>query len=88
MGGTRLVYVQTPNGPERREVTIGLSNDRMAEVVSGLNEGDEVVVNATVLLTPEEKAKFAPQSGGGAKGKGKGKGKDGKPGGGKPGPQG
>jgi hypothetical protein len=86
MGDTRRVYVQTANGPEARDVTIGLSNDRMAEVVSGLKEGDEVVVNPVVLLSAEEKARYAPTPAAGAKGKDKGKGGKGK--GGKGGPPG
>jgi multidrug resistance efflux pump len=81
MGNKRRVYVQTPSGAEAREVTIGLSNDKMAEVESGLEEGDLVVVNPRVLLSEKEKAQFSSDSG---KGKGKdgkdkdGKGKDGK----------
>jgi multidrug efflux pump subunit AcrA (membrane-fusion protein) len=78
MGNTRRIYVQTDNGPEARDVTIGLSNDRMAEVLTGLKEGDEVIVNPLVLLSAEEKAKFAPTPAGGAKGKDKGKDKGGK----------
>jgi hypothetical protein len=93
MGNKRRIYVSTPNGVEWREVTIGLSNDKMAEVESGLSEGDMVVVNPRVLLNEQEKAQFgetgayrssngggaAPKEGKWKDGKGKdGKGKDGK----------
>lgn len=99
MGDKRRVYVQTPEGPEPREVVIGLSNDKMAEVVSGLQEGETIIVNPRALLSDKEKAQFGESSyrasggnGGGwgegkEKGKGKGKGgKGGPPGGGKGGP--
>jgi multidrug efflux pump subunit AcrA (membrane-fusion protein) len=92
MGNKRRVYVQTATGHEAREVVIGLSNDKMAEVESGLQEGDLVVVNPRLLLSEKEKAKFgdsgpyrySPNGGGGAPGK-DGKGKGGWPGKGGPG---
>jgi HlyD family secretion protein len=74
MGKTRRIYVLTPSGPEPREVVIGLSNDKMAEVESGLVEGDQVIVNARMLLSDKEKA---------ALGEGRGKDKNGKDKGGK-----
>ena len=40
----------TPTGPEEREIQIGLSNEKMAEVQSGLQEGDQVVVNPKAIL--------------------------------------
>lgn len=74
MGDTRRVYVNGANGPEGRDVKIGMSNDRMAEVLEGIKEGEDVIVNPTAIMTAEEKAKFAPQpTGKGGKG-GKGKG--------------
>lgn len=98
MGNKRRVYVQTPEGPEPREAVIGISNDRMAEVVSGIEEGEQVVVNPRLLLNEKEKAQFgdatpyraAPveKGGKGEKGKGdKGKGdkSKGAPGNGPPG---
>ena len=87
MGDKRRVYVQTPAGPQPRDVAIGLSNDRMAEVLSGLAAGEEVIVNPRVVLTPAEKAQLGepgtyspvgekgPSGKGKDKGKGKGKGK-------------
>ncbi len=51
MGATREVFVKTADGGyERRPVTLGLYNERMVEVRSGLNEGDEIAVNPKVLL--------------------------------------
>jgi multidrug efflux pump subunit AcrA (membrane-fusion protein) len=56
MGNKRKCYVLTPNGPQEREVELGLSNDKMVEVLSGLNEGDEVVVNPRALMSEKERA--------------------------------
>jgi HlyD family secretion protein len=84
MGKKRRVYVQTEDGPVAREVVVGMSNDRMAEIEDGLVEGEEVILNPRVLLTDAEKASYgeAPTAkGGGGKEKGgKEKGKGGKDG--------
>lgn len=61
MADKRVVYVVDPNSPSGaspREVVVGLSNDKMAEIVSGLEEGEEVVVNPRLLLSEKEKAKY------------------------------
>lgn len=82
----RKVFVVTPGGPQEREVTLGLFNDKMVEVKSGLAEGDEVVLNPKVLLgdrakTREEPTEQAPRRGGPGGGKGTKGGKGGMPGG-------
>lgn len=54
MGATREVFVKNPASPtgyERRPVVLGLYNEKMVEIRSGLQEGDEVVTNPKVLLT-------------------------------------
>src|SRR5262249_29296399 len=56
MGSKRKVYVMTPRGPKEREIEVGLSNDKMAEVLDGLEEGDEVVVNPRALMSDKEKS--------------------------------
>lgn len=72
-GRTRRVFVMTSNGPEEREIQVGLSNEKMAEVRSGLQAGDQVVVNPKAILGSAAKTREdMPQPG--AKGKGKGKG--------------
>jgi multidrug efflux pump subunit AcrA (membrane-fusion protein) len=83
MGNKRRIYVLTPNGPEAREVVVGLSNDRMGVIESGLAEGEEVIVNPRVLLTEADKAALGEYSGRGNENKGgpKGKGGPGGPGG-------
>lgn len=38
-------WIQTPDGPERREIVTGDSNDVFTIAVEGLQEGDEVLLN-------------------------------------------
>jgi multidrug efflux pump subunit AcrA (membrane-fusion protein) len=80
-GRTRKVFIMTPGGPEEREIQIGLSNEKMAEVRSGLEAGDQVIVNPKALVgnaakTREDMPEAGSKAGKGA-GKGKGKGKGG-----------
>jgi HlyD family secretion protein len=44
--GRRYVEVLDGQAVEQRFVTTGLSNDLVTEIISGLNEGDEVIVSA------------------------------------------
>jgi HlyD family secretion protein len=68
MGSIRRCYVVTPHGPEQRDVVVGLTNDKVAEVKSGLQEGDVVVLNPVVLLDGAEKTESgAGKQGGGFK---------------------
>ncbi len=75
-GRTRKVFVMTSSGPEEREIQIGLSNEKMAEVKSGLSAGDQVVVNPKAIIGNAAKTRedVADQgkSGKGKSGKGKG----------------
>lgn len=57
MGGTREVFVKVGTGYERRSVTLGLYNETMVEIRTGLSEGDEVVTNPKVLLGDKDKVK-------------------------------
>jgi len=50
LGPNRKCYVKTPEGPKERDIVIGLSNEKMAEIRSGLEPGDQVVLNPRVLL--------------------------------------
>ena len=86
----RKVWVNGPAGPQERDVTLGMFNEKMVEVRDGLTDGEQVVLNPKVLAGPgaktrEESAEPARRGGmGGAGGKGDGK----KGGGGKGGPPG
>jgi HlyD family secretion protein len=87
-GTTRKVFVMTPSGPQEREVTLGMFNDRHVEVKAGLAEGDEVILNPKVLLGDRAKTREEPAEGGprrGGPGPGGKMGKNGMPGGGKAG---
>jgi hypothetical protein len=80
-GRTRKVFVMTAAGPEEREIQIGLSNEKMAEVKSGLQAGDQVVVNPKAIVGNSAKTREdMPEQGTKGKGKGGFKGK-GAPGG-------
>src|SRR5262249_44160920 len=58
LGDVRTVFVKTPDGSaEPRNVELGLSNEKMAEVKSGLKEGDEVVMNPKALLGDKAKTR-------------------------------
>jgi multidrug efflux pump subunit AcrA (membrane-fusion protein) len=50
IGRTVSCLVLTADGPEEREVVLGLRNELTAEIASGLREGDEVIVNPQLLL--------------------------------------
>jgi hypothetical protein len=62
MGHRRKCFVMTADGPQERDILIGLSNSRSAEIKEGLQEGDQVVLNPRVLLTEKEKLRPAAVS--------------------------
>jgi len=49
LGNHRKLYVLKEEGPEEREVVVGYSNDEEAQILSGLQEGEEVVLNPEEL---------------------------------------
>lgn len=99
LGRQRKVFVNSAEGPKERDVTIGLSNEKIVEVKEGLQEGDEIVLNPKAILGDKVKTRQVIEnerggmSGGNGEGKGRGKGKRGgdgmppnmMPGGGAPG---
>lgn len=50
MGKHRDLFVMTPNGPTQRSVVVGMSNETMAEIKEGIQEGEEVVLNPRSLV--------------------------------------
>jgi multidrug efflux pump subunit AcrA (membrane-fusion protein) len=50
MGSKRKCYVLEDSQPKERDITIGRSNDKMVEVVEGVEEGEQVVLNPRPLL--------------------------------------
>ena len=76
---------QTPEGPREREVDIGLSNDKMAEILYGLQEGERSSLTRGCWSATREDAgrvaaprRATAAAGGDGKGKGKG-GRQGRP---------
>lgn len=49
-GGKFFAWVQTPDGPKRRELELGLSNDKMVAVNAGIEEGQQVVLNPRAFI--------------------------------------
>jgi RND family efflux transporter MFP subunit len=43
-------YVDEGDGPERRSVEVGQTNDKFVEITSGLEIGDQVVLNPSAIL--------------------------------------
>ncbi len=76
MGAVRQIYVKSASGEfDRRDVTLGLFNEKVVEIREGLKEGDEIVINPKVLLAPEDKTRtHEADKGGGKNWKGGGKG--------------
>lgn len=54
--------VPSPIPPRRQTVEIGLSNDTFTEIISGLNEGDQVVARTTSGSSSSQSAAQAPTS--------------------------
>ncbi len=90
MGSKRKCFVLDSDGhPKEREIVVGMSNDKVVEVRTGLEEGEKVVLSPRPLLGDKSDMKVAVPPGskrgadfeegaGGAGGKKKGmKGKDG-----------
>ena len=69
LGAKRELFVKTPDGYQKKEVTLGLYNEKMVEIREGLSEGDEVVLNPKVILGDNKtKTRDAAESGSGDKG--------------------
>lgn len=64
-GPKRTVWVMAGGAPVEREVQLGKFNDAMIEVLSGLQEGDEVVVNPKAIAGDKAKVREEMGNGGG-----------------------
>lgn len=51
-GRQKVVQVQTATDVQTRVITVGLANDNQSEVLTGLNEGDAVVIGGTTTVNP------------------------------------
>ena len=71
------MFVNTPIGPHERDVTVGLSNERVVEIKDGLTEGDDVILNPKAILGDKVKTRqVIDKDTGLGEGRGKGKGKN------------
>ena len=80
LSGRYYCWAKTATAFERRELTLGMTDDQFVEVISGVEEGEEIALNPRGVADPdelaggdleaEEKGKFgsardvAPQAGG------------------------
>lgn len=65
--GKDYVFVKTSNGPIRKEVKLGITNDTLIEIKEGLREGEEIAMNPSELLSDDEKREAFATSTKGAK---------------------
>jgi multidrug efflux pump subunit AcrA (membrane-fusion protein) len=58
MGANRKCFVVGPDGqPQLRDIVVGMSNERLVEVRSGLEDGERVVENPRPLLSEDSEMK-------------------------------
>src|SRR5205807_3400196 len=58
MGANRKCFVVGADGqPELRDIVVGMSNQRLVEVKSGLKDGEKVVLNPMPLLPDDGEMK-------------------------------
>jgi multidrug resistance efflux pump len=63
-GKTRHCYVLGKDGvPAPREIEVGMSNEKFVEVVSGLDEGEEVILNPRAVMSEKDQAKLRASGG-------------------------
>ncbi len=53
IGKTRVVFVRTQDGFERRAVTLGDGDDRLFEILSGVRAGETIAVGNTFVIKAE-----------------------------------
>jgi len=57
-GGKRVVFVTAGRTVEQREVVVGLGDDELFEIVSGLREGEKVVVQGMETLADHSRVRI------------------------------
>lgn len=53
IGESFFAYVQSDDGPQRRSLVVGKSNDEFMEILDGLAEGEQVILNPRTHFSPE-----------------------------------
>ena len=46
-------YVKSPEGAQKRELLLGLSNDKFVEVKDGVSEGEEILMNPRAVMSEQ-----------------------------------
>jgi len=57
-GGRKVCYIATPQGPQPREVQTGAFNDTFVQIVSGLEGGEEVLLNPPLFTESAATSSF------------------------------
>ncbi len=60
-GGGKVCYVMTPNGPEERQVKTGIFNDMFVQIASGLEEGENVMMNPPLFSGPSSEVAMSAE---------------------------
>jgi len=61
--GKFFCWVKTPGGPERRLLKLGLTNDKLIEVIDGVKDGDEVLRHPRAVVDDaRDEAAFEEQT--------------------------
>lgn len=68
--GKNYAYVRQGDEFARREIVLGISNDKLVEVKEGISDGDEVALNPVALMSETEKRDAFSVASKGAGGKG------------------
>jgi multidrug efflux pump subunit AcrA (membrane-fusion protein) len=61
--GKHIAYVKTSRGLERREVKVGESNETLVQILEGINEGEQVALDARVRAAAELKTSEGKDAG-------------------------
>ncbi len=56
--GMNIVFVLKNGKPQRREIKTGISDGKMVEVIDGLNEGEEVIMNVSDIMKDRMKVRI------------------------------
>jgi len=75
--GSFVTVMTSDNKTEKIPVTLGLQNQQSAAILTGLNEGDKVVIQESAAGAPTTRPNFGPGGGGGAPAGGGGVGRPG-----------
>jgi multidrug efflux pump subunit AcrA (membrane-fusion protein) len=67
-GSTSVTVVTSDNKTEKRPVTLGMQNQQSAVVLTGVNEGDRVIIQETTVGAPTRTTPGGPPGGGGGGG--------------------